>query len=69
MRKKRSAPHAGQLELRFEREVKRPEQADSTVSNVVTVAFGTQKRASLIDNRKERALIERILQNAQKLKW
>lgn len=69
MRKKREAPSEGQLELKFEPEVSSAEPLPTIGSNVVRVKFGAQKSVSLNGSKKDQALIERILQNAQKLKW
>lgn len=70
MRKnKRVTPSEGQLELKFEAAAAHSEPLPDVVNNVLRVNFGVPKSVSLSGNKTEQALIERIIQNAQKLKW
>mgnify|MGYP000856260441 CR=1 FL=1 len=69
MRKKRDTAPVEQLELDFESVVVTPDVPSSSASNVVRVQFGTPKTPSLTGTPKDRALVERILQSAQRLKW
>lgn len=69
MRKKRDTAPVEQLELEFDTMVVTPEVSSSIANNVVHVQFGMQKIAPLSGSPKDRALIDRILQSAQRLKW
>lgn len=69
MRKKRDTAPVEQLELEFDTIVVTPEVSSSITNNVVHVQFGMQKTAPLSGSPKDRALIDRILQSAQRLKW
>ena len=69
MRKKRDSAPVKQLELDFDTVAVVPEAQKDTVSNVVRVQFGTPKAPSLTGTPKDKALVERILQSAQRLKW
>lgn len=69
MRKKRDSAPVEQLELEFDAVVSAPEAPSSTTNNVVRVQFGAPKTPSLSGSPKDKALVERILQSAQRLKW
>ena len=68
-RKKRDTSSEGQLELKFEATAKASESLPSFTNNVLQVNFGSRRAVPLDGNKNERALIDRILENAQKLKW
>lgn len=69
MRKKRDTAPEKQLALEFDTIVATPETSSIMTNNVVHVQFGMQKTTPLSGSPKDRALIERILQSAQRLKW
>lgn len=69
MREERDSTPVEQLELDFDLLIAAPEVSPSKQSNVVHVQFGIQKAAAQRDALKDRALVERILQSAQRLKW
>ena len=69
MHDKRDTHSEKQLPLEFEALGSLPNDATNLVSNVVRVQFGAQKNGPVVRSDKEQALIERILQSAQKLKW
>lgn len=69
MQNKRDAHSEKQLPLEFDVTASTPEGSTRIVSNVVRVQFGLQKSAPISETSKDQALIERILQSAQKLKW
>lgn len=69
MRKKRDSAPVEQLELQFDAVVSDVDAPSSTTNNVVRVQFGAPKTPSLSGSPKDRALVERILQSAQRLKW
>lgn len=69
MRKKRDAPSERQLKLDFGDLVSSVESESEGRSNVVKLQFGVPKRISLEGSRQDQVWIERILHNAQKLKW
>lgn len=69
MRKTRDTPSESQLELDFSDLVAAVEIKSKTSSNVVQVQFGASKRSSSTGSRHDQVWIERILHNAQKLKW
>lgn len=69
MRKKRDTAPVEQLELELDA-IEVPHEALSSITNnVVRVQFGMQKPPPLSGSPKDRALVERILQSAQRLKW
>ena len=69
MQKKRDTAPVKQLELEFDTMVVIPEDSSKISNNVVHVQFGMQKTAPLSGSPKDRVLIDRILQSAQRLKW
>lgn len=69
MQKKRDSAPVEQLELEFAPLVLAQEVPSNTANNVVRVQFGTPRTPSLSGSPKDRALVERILQSAQRLKW
>ena len=70
MQKKRDSTPVKQLELELEVTEDASSVAQSSVlGNVIRVQFGTRKPSHLSDSPKERALVERILQSAQRLNW
>ena len=69
MRKTRDTPSESQLELDFSDLVTAVEIKSKTSSNVVQVQFGAPKRILSAVSRHDQVWIERILNNAQKLKW
>lgn len=72
MQQKRDSAPVEQLELalEFAPPVIAPHEVPRcTVSNVVRVQFGLQKATLMSSSSKDRALVERILQSAQRLKW
>lgn len=69
MRKKRDIPSESQLELDFGDFVSVAECKSKDRSNVVKVQFGAPKNVPLAGSRHDQVWIERILHNAQRLKW
>lgn len=69
MQEKRDTHSEKQLPLEFDSVAATRNSSTSVANNVVRVQFGIQKNAPLGGSSKDQALIERILQSAQKLKW
>jgi hypothetical protein len=69
MRKKRDTPPVEQMEFQFDTSVTTPEVTSIAANNVVHVQFGMPKTVPLRGTPKDQALIDRILQSAQRLKW
>ncbi len=69
MRKERDSAPVEQLEFEFDPAVLAPEPKSSMASNVVRVQFGAPRAPSLDGSPKDRTLVERILQSAQRLNW
>lgn len=69
MQKKRDTPSERQLELKFDDALLPNEPSIRIINNVVRVNFGMPRTPPSHSNNIEQVLIERILQNAQKLKW
>jgi len=69
MREKPDAASVKQLELAFDTLVAAPTPPHSIANNVVHVRFGLQKSPQLSGSSKDQAIIEGILESAQRLKW
>jgi hypothetical protein len=71
MPKKRDTPppNVEQMEFQFDTEALPTEVASFLANNVVHVQFGTPKTTPSKGTPKDQALIDRILQSAQRLKW
>jgi hypothetical protein len=69
MQKERDTPPAEQMEFQFDTEVTTSDFSHSAANNVVHVQFGAPKTVPLVDTPRNQALIDRILQSAQRLKW
>lgn len=69
MQKKRDTPSEWQLELEFDTAVEIADSEPTKPSNVVKVQFRIPRTNTLSDSKQDQALIDRILQSAQRLKW
>ena len=69
MREKPDTASAKQLELEFDALVVTPSGSHLTANNVVHVKFGLQKSPQLSGPSKDQAIIDSILESAQRLKW
>lgn len=69
MRENPDAASVKQLELAFDSLVVAPTPSHSIANNVVHVKFGLQKSPQLSGSSKDQAIIDSILESAQRLKW
>jgi hypothetical protein len=69
MQDKRDTHSGKQLPLEFDTRVSSSKDSSDVINNVVQVQFWIRKNTPASGSNKDQALIERILQSAQKLKW
>lgn len=69
MREKPDTASVKQLELDFDALIATPSASNSIANNVVHVKFGLQKSPQLSGSFKDQAIIDSILESAQRLKW